>query len=1142
MEATFYDDYIPNLIDSMMTNISISESNFMLIKHYNTFDLSHEYISELALTRNNAKFLYHSFNAFEMQGAYEPFLDWLTVLINEYVTESLDEFFEKCNVYKLHRPIFESYFEKGICKRSEELIIGEVAFEQKMIVNDIISMIDELSRVIPLVLVFNKIHAAGSSTIRIIYKLMDRSKNRNVAILATYNEICTGAEYVSKLWDRLIAKFEEHDSIIDWTLNTGYLKNDVNSAFKFNQTKLADYYKKLNNMYYLLVFDQADYYLDILYHKFEVEKVYVAQKYKFIFLELNAKVSMFQDKTSDALLYANGMRNIIEESDDELWRYKYYYIAAQIYMFSYHQDLARKNVLKCKEVCKKLNNNYYMFKVELLEFMIEFQGWRNIWLLNTDRDHGHELIEKCKQYNYENHIAYIDIYSFDNSPKLFSDINCIDVSLAHFYKGIQIGENLGNSQLLIDAYKKNVMLASTNGYYDVANLFYERCYEIVTADEDRYEEASIYNGMGYNCCTMEKYAKANEYYNRALLIFIELNCMDEVNETIYNMAINAILAQDYNTAENYLGICLRIIKIMKSNSVRVCNISKIYGLRAYCCFKQKVLYNCKTNMQYVEQFLGHIIEIEDSDMTDAHLWDDDLFLYYFVSALMDEHENKLEDAYYKMEKAQKYVDRSKGSEFFNLTPYSIHFSRICKKLGYYEQSDKILKNCINFCTNRGYIYKKNLAMAELEGKANDCMKWNLSFKGITMDQIIAKAVVAGMERDFKEQREEIDFLAIWQKIINNSDNSVSRTIDHSITTLKNNYNIDQITFIRMEDGKAVVRYDDSKYDINDEKVQYLCNYFNENRTEFSITRLDKGYVEHKELINNVFGFNSINTLICAPIFINEKLSGLFICCITIDMDWNYKSKRYVFGEDDVSILMMLFRQLMDSIDRIEARKKIEKINNELQFVNKRLKDVAVKDNLTGLFNRQGFHEELELQMNKACGKGGLLKLSFLYADLDNFKYYNDTFGHDVGDIILKGFSEIINDICSGRGYAVRYGGDEFILVIFSNERDEIEKAAKDIYAKLRERNGFEQIISQKLGKPVTIPQERHVSCSVGISDTVIKEGDISKQKIEETLKRADAMMYYVKKTTKHRYVFYGDVKEDVDKIISGEVKMEKTKR
>lgn len=1133
MIGDVYKDYIPNLIDSMLLNLEVSDSNFLLIKHYNTFDLTKEYVNEIALANPKQRFLYHSFDAGSMLGAFEPFVEWIKQLFYELSDESLDSFFEESRVYALHRPIFKSFFETGVCKRKEEILVTEVEFEKRMFIEEIIRMLHRLSKKRPLVLILNRLHGAGSSTIKLVTSLLANRHSKNIAVLATYNEIAPELKYVKDYWADLLKKFDEYDCIIDWTLSTVPLATD-NSVFKFSNNDLSEYFIKLNNMMNMLALTQATFYLDIMYHKFEVEKLYIIPKYKFIFLEMYAKIAMYQDKISDALLYNNGMRLIMEVEDNLGWRFKYNYLAGQIHMYGFQKESVNKYIQEAIKISKHLNNPFLEYKAALLKHMAHFNGWRNIWLLDTDEYVEDDIINKSKKYEYFNHLAHIYVYSFDNDYRKYSDVNGIEERLSDFSRGIEIATRLGNDQFLIEAYKKNVMAASTNGFFDVANYFYGKCYEIVTKNGDLFEEGGIYNGRGYNCCTIEKYAKANEYFNKALLIFAQLNEIDCIMETLYNMAINAMLAEDYSVADTYLGTCLKVIRIMKSNSVRVCNISKIYGLRALCCYKMKILYNCKTNLQYVEQFLGHIIEMEDNDEYDTHLWDDDLFLYYFVNALLLEHDNKLDQAYEKLSKAKKYVERSKGSEFFNLPPYAIAFARICKKLERYEQANAILNSCLEFCDEKGYIYKKNMIKSEIEGTTYNPMKWNLTMKGITIDEIVEMSVRKGMTKSYEEQKNDIEFLSIWQKLINNPQESVDRMVYNSITTLKNNYNIDEVIFIQIEEGIPIIRYNDSCYEIDDSKIDYLVEYFNKNRTEFATSRLDKSYIEYKELIENVFGVNSINTLLCAPIFVNEELNSLFVSSIYLGVNWNYMSRRYTFDDDDLSIIMLLFRQLLDAMERMEAQQKIERINNELQFVNERLKSLAVSDTLTGLYNRQGFNEELETQINRAKQAKDVLNLSFLYADLDNFKYYNDTFGHDIGDLILKEFSLMINSICGSKGYAVRYGGDEFILVLYTNNRDITEQAAKDIYAVLEKQRGFQNKISRALGKKVKIPKERNVSCSIGISQTEITPEDNPKEKVDETLKRADEMMYYVKKTTKHRYVFYEDVKDDVEEFFKKE--------
>lgn len=1121
MGETVYDDYIPELVDTMMQNLGTARNHLFFIKHYNTFDLERAYIHELSMSRTQACFLFHDFEITDMLVAYEPFMDWIKQLYREFGEDSMEKFFDANRVYTLHRPVFRAFFEDGRCSRKEPILIGEIEFEQKRFVDEVVRMLQYFSRKKPLMFIFNRIHAAGNSTIRVLSRLMEDSQSCQIGMIATYNESVPDLEYNKEMWQALQTRLNENDCIIDWTLDSMIQHTDTNPGFIFDGKKLEEYDVKLNNMLYFLTLDQAEYYLDILYHKFEVEKVLVTSENKFRFLSLYARTALYRQKYPEALLYCEGMRNALYDCYRIEWEYQYNLLKAEIYMYNFKMEKAMSYVKKCEPLCDKLQDDYLRFQVDMLQYMIRFEGWRNIWLLIEDNDIDSTLLERAEQYGFDNHLAHIYVYSFDNNVDKYKQLDKIEERLSVFNRGIELGKQIGNEQFLIEAYKKNIMIASTNGNFDVTDFFYEKIYEMVKDADNLAEQARICNGRGYNCCTAEKYEEANRYYNQSLEIFSKMRDMVAVSETLYNMAVNAFQAEDYATSDSYLAVCLRIVSYIKCNSVPVCNISKIFGLRAYCNYELGKIYNTKLYVQKMEQYLGNVITWEEDGTSQIHLWDDDMLLYYTINGLLLEHEGHLKDAESCMEKARKYMDRSKGSAFMNLPLYATVNAKVCRKLGMPERAEYFLGEAIRFCEAKGYHQKKSRLTADLEGKEWVKPEYHLPLVGNSLENISEMAFHQGMNMRFRQQQREISFLGIWQKYMNNNKDSMQLVINDALIALKNNFSLEALTFIRIEDGLPVVYFDDSPYDMNQEKIAYMIRYFTQNRREFVVTRLDKGYVEKKELIRCLFGISPVNTLLAVPSFVNEQLNGIFIATIDLGTDWNYKVKKYEFDSEELSILRLLFRQLLEAMERKEARDQLNSINNELQFVNNRLKDLAIKDTLTGLHNRQGFHEELEIQMTRAKKANRTMEVSFLYADLDNFKYYNDTFGHDIGDFLLKQYADIMKGICKDRGYAVRYGGDEFILVLYTNNHDEIEKAAKSIYMALCHEQGYADQIAAKLGKQVEIPREKHLSCSIGISTAVLSVEEMTREKIEETLKRADEMMYFVKKTTKHRYAFYG---------------------
>ncbi|WP_187647685.1 GGDEF domain-containing protein [Nitrosophilus labii] len=94
---------------------------------------------------------------------------------------------------------------------------------------------------------------------------------------------------------------------------------------------------------------------------------------------------------------------------------------------------------------------------------------------------------------------------------------------------------------------------------------------------------------------------------------------------------------------------------------------------------------------------------------------------------------------------------------------------------------------------------------------------------------------------------------------------------------------------------------------------------------------------------------------------------------------------------------------------------------------------AIKDPLTGLYNRSYFFEYSRKSFKKAKRKGENIVLIFL--DLDNFKYVNDNYGHKRGDEVLKEVANILKNIFREYDVIVRYGGDEFIIFAEFSSKD-----------------------------------------------------------------------------------------------------------
>lgn len=140
---------------------------------------------------------------------------------------------------------------------------------------------------------------------------------------------------------------------------------------------------------------------------------------------------------------------------------------------------------------------------------------------------------------------------------------------------------------------------------------------------------------------------------------------------------------------------------------------------------------------------------------------------------------------------------------------------------------------------------------------------------------------------------------------------------------------------------------------------------------------------------------------------------------------------------------------------------LQEKNEQLISANKALKELAVRDGLTGLYNHRYFQEALTVEVLRC--RRHQRQFSLLFIDVDNFKNYNDINGHPEGDIALKTISELINSRLRASDTLARYGGEEFIALLPEATREIASEIAEDI-RKLVEDHPFKGEESQPLGK------------------------------------------------------------------------------
>lgn len=210
-----------------------------------------------------------------------------------------------------------------------------------------------------------------------------------------------------------------------------------------------------------------------------------------------------------------------------------------------------------------------------------------------------------------------------------------------------------------------------------------------------------------------------------------------------------------------------------------------------------------------------------------------------------------------------------------------------------------------------------------------------------------------------------------------------------------------------------------------------------------------------------------------------------------------------------SFFITLFAVVISVIfyrDRIQAEHKrliIEQQYQEIENMNLILAEEVMTDKLTGTYNRRYMDEQLTAMLDRAKVSGSA---ACMMMDIDHFKRYNDTYGHQSGDQCLIAFSALLTEaVREMDACVIRYGGEEFLVFIFGETADLAMEKALEIQEAVR--RGI---------YPKGAVLKGHFTVSIGLYCSGVHEDTA----MEEYISKADQALYEAKRTGRNRVVEY----------------------
>jgi len=232
-----------------------------------------------------------------------------------------------------------------------------------------------------------------------------------------------------------------------------------------------------------------------------------------------------------------------------------------------------------------------------------------------------------------------------------------------------------------------------------------------------------------------------------------------------------------------------------------------------------------------------------------------------------------------------------------------------------------------------------------------------------------------------------------------------------------------------------------------------------------------------------FRTDSVGSVVVLPLLYEREILGILVLL---------SEETHAFSPQQKEILEVLGNQASISMANARFHAEIERL--------------AVTDGLTGLFNHRHFQERLSQEFQRL---GRFTEpMSLLLLDIDFFKKVNDTYGHPVGDAVLKGVAGKVSKTIRTIDIPARYGGEEFAVVLLNTDA----KGALNMAERLR----------NAVSETVFHSEERTFNVTLSIGISTYPDGIKSK---EDLIERADKALYQAKRSGRNRSVLWSELTE-----------------
>ncbi|WP_129078506.1 GGDEF domain-containing protein [Anaerobacillus alkaliphilus] len=617
--------------------------------------------------------------------------------------------------------------------------------------------------------------------------------------------------------------------------------------------------------------------------------------------------------------------------------------------------------------------------------------------------------------------------------------------------------------------------------YDRALEYYGQALNLATAIKYDKLIAGLLNNIGEIHYQLHDYTISLKYYEDSLKKFEEQG--DRVAQTVplINLGAANLSIENYAEAEKYFRRCLQI-SIEEKDGLRESGVLHQLGRLAYK----------RGNLQEAEDFYEQCVQL-NREVGDAFL-DVELYIdYYYLARDL----NDVERGITYLNQSLEFAEKIKAKAFI---------SNICSLLAEcYEDVGDINKTI--FYYKKFHNQTKEVTRLEQESKlrgvavqlkAEESQRKNKAFEILT--------------KELEQKTQELSRSYSQMKIISEIGQSITSTLDvkkvfrriyESINSLMDatvlgigiyNKQKEAIEYkLYIEEGENA-----PVFDIPIRSKSSWAVWCFKNKQEIMINDVEREYSKYLEGMASTFGKIRSSIIFC-PLILEEEIIGV----VTVQ-----SKEKNAYDQHALDSIRALVSYIVIALNNAEKSQKLaeeitirKQSQVELVELNNKLIKISELDGLTEIANRRRFDQLYIEEWERA--RRDQLPLSVILIDVDQFKEYNDHYGHQEGDQVLCSVAKTLKSVPKRpTDFVARYGGDEFVAVIPNTDIEGAIKVAE---------NMIKNIVSLQISHEYS-KVANYITLTVGAS-TITPQLGMDR---EELLRMADKALYRAKENGRNR--------------------------